>query len=394
MKLHKPITEVITENIRLIFEDDNHIKYVIRKSLVENKKFGSRDRRFVADHTIELVRMFKYYSFLAGTEKDFRKITQVYFFTLTDHAPVWITSYIDAEDIKKRQQEADKKREVKHSFPVWLDLLMAEELGEEKWNHEVNFLNEKALPALRVNKLKTTLDDLKKDFIKNEIPFTELSGIDGALELKKRRDLSALNSFKDGWFEMQDQGSQLISPYLAPTPGSMVVDACAGAGGKTLHLAELMENKGQIIALDVVPKKLKELDKRLERAGAENIKTQIAKDSTVESLANWADFLLLDVPCSGVGVLRRNPDDKWKLNAERFKELTEIQASILNNYSSMLKPGGVMVYATCSVLPSENEKQVSSFLKENKDFSLLKEQTIYPSEGGDGFYMARIERMA
>ena len=392
MRIHKPIFDVIVENIQLVFGDNHHIKYVIKKSLSENKKFGSRDRRFVADHTIELVRYFRYFAFLANTETDCRKVVQVYFSNLITDLPIWISSYIDLEEIEKRKQLAEENEAIMESFPDWMNDLLIEELGKDKWTKEISFLNQKALPILRVNQLKSSTKKVSAQLTNNQIEHKEVKNHPNALELAKRRDLSNLEAFKKGWFEMQDQGSQLIAPFLSPTPNSDVIDACSGAGGKALHLAEIMKNKGKITCLDIVPEKLKELEKRTERAGVKIISTKIADKATIETHKESADFLLLDVPCSGIGVLRRNPDDKWKLSKERIENLKEIQQNILQDYSSMLKKGGIMVYATCSILPSENENQVSTFLTSNTGFQLDTEQTILPSNGGDGFYMARIIR--
>lgn len=175
-----------------------------------------------------------------------------------------------------------------------------------------------------------------------------------------------------------------------------VIDACAGAGGKTLHLAALMENKGSIIALDTHAWKLDSLKKRARRAGAFNIEVRnIENTKTIKRLHNSADRLLLDVPCSGLGVLRRNPDTKWKLSVEQLEELKETQQHILSSYSQMLKAGGKMVYATCSILPSENREQVDKFLQSENGaaFELIEDKTILPqSEGFDGFYMALLEK--
>jgi 16S rRNA (cytosine967-C5)-methyltransferase len=175
-----------------------------------------------------------------------------------------------------------------------------------------------------------------------------------------------------------------------------VIDACAGAGGKTLHLAARMKNKGKIIAMDVEQWKLDELMKRARRAGVSNLEPRLIDSSkVVKRLENSADRLLLDVPCSGLGVLKRNPDAKWKLSEGFINEVRDLQQHILNDYCTMLKPGGFMVYSTCSILPSENEKQIQSFLKGRKGtFTLLREDHLWPSDGFDGFYMALLRRDA
>jgi len=145
--------------------------------------------------------------------------------------------------------------------------------------------------------------------------------------------------------------------------------------------------------MDVEERKLTELKKRAERNGLTCIKTQLINDAAITKLKNTADRLLLDVPCSGLGVIRRNPDAKWKLSLKFLDQVKQTQQQILRNYSPMVKPGGIMVYATCSILPSENQDQVSTFLENNKDFEFMDERKVLPSEGFDGFYMARLKRL-
>jgi len=173
-----------------------------------------------------------------------------------------------------------------------------------------------------------------------------------------------------------------------------VVDACAGAGGKSLHLAALMENKGQLIALDIYQGKLNDLKKRAKRNSVHNIDTRLIDSTkTIKKLKNTADRVLIDAPCSGIGVLKRNPDSKWKLQPEFLEKIKSTQAEILDKYSQMLKVKGQMVYATCSILPSENEKQVANFLSTHSEFKLLSENKVSPEKSGyDGFYMALLEK--
>ena len=212
-----------------------------------------------------------------------------------------------------------------------------------------------------------------------------------ALILEERQNVFQLPEFKEGLFEVQDAGSQAISYFAKVKPGMRIIDACAGAGGKTLHLAALLEGRGRIIALDTEEWKLDELKKRARRGGVQTVETRVIDSSKViKRLENSADLLLLDVPCSGIGVLRRNPDAKWKLSPEFVESVKTAQQDILTSYSSMVKPGGTMVYATCSILHSENEDQVKKFLETKPPFELNEEKRIWPSEGFDGFYMARL----
>jgi 16S rRNA (cytosine967-C5)-methyltransferase len=201
------------------------------------------------------------------------------------------------------------------------------------------------------------------------------------------------DAFKDGIFEVQDASSQLVAYFLDVKPGMHVIDACAGAGGKTLHLSSLMQSKGRIISMDTEAWKLDELKKRAKRSGAQNIETRVIDSITISKLKNSADRVLLDVPCSGLGVIKRNPDAKWKLKSEFINNIIQTQQQILGEYSQMVKHGGYLVYATCSILPSENNQQVELFLKNNSNFELIKQEVVSPfSSGFDGFFMALLKK--
>jgi 16S rRNA (cytosine967-C5)-methyltransferase len=175
-----------------------------------------------------------------------------------------------------------------------------------------------------------------------------------------------------------------------------VIDACAGAGGKSLHLAALMENKGRILSMDTEGWKLQNAKLRARRAGISILEPRVIEgNKTIKRLKETADRLLLDVPCTGLGVLRRNPDTKWKISPESVAKVQEIQQEIIQNYSTMVKPGGIMVYATCSILPSENQDQVSKFLasERGKPFELVEDQKVLAQESGfDGFYIAKLKK--
>jgi len=223
-----------------------------------------------------------------------------------------------------------------------------------------------------------------------------VEGVDSALQVTSDAALFRTKAFADGWFEQQDAGSQQVAAALEVSPGMRVIDACAGAGGKTLHLAAMMEGKGRLLAMDVEEWKLENLKQRARRAGAHNVETRVITSSkTVKRLKESADRVLLDVPCSGLGVLKRNPDAKWRDTAERLPVLVALQAEILQRYSQMVKVGGLLVYATCSILPEENRQQVDKFLAANENYRLRDDHTVSPAATGfDGFYMARIERIA
>jgi 16S rRNA (cytosine967-C5)-methyltransferase len=285
-------------------------------------------------------------------------------------------------------------RRFRESIPDWLDTKGEEELGDV-WDKELHALNQEASVVLRTNTLKISRDSLRKQLEDSDVETDVLPAFEDALILDQRQNVFRHPAFKEGLFEVQDASSQRIAPFMRLEPGMRVVDACAGAGGKTLHIAALMKNKGRIIAMDVEKWKLDELQKRARRAGVSNLEARVIESSkTVKRLDNTADRLLLDVPCSGLGVLKRNPDAKWKLSTEFIDNVKELQRHILTDYSNILKPGGLMVYSTCSILPSENEHQVKNFIAGVQGkFELIQEDHCWPSEGFDGFYMALIKKM-
>jgi len=299
--------------------------------------------------------------------------------------------------IKGRFDELSKIRKYKESIPDWLDELGEKELGTT-WDKEIQALNQQAPVVLRANTLKTSRDKLRSVLEDEDVDTDFIKGYPNALQLVERTNVFTTEAFKKGWFEVQDGSSQLVADFLEVQPGYKVIDTCAGAGGKTLHLAALMENKGQIIAMDIYPNKLKELKRRARRAGAHNVETRLIETTkNIKKLHGKADRVLIDAPCSGLGVLRRNPDAKWKLQPEFLKQIQDTQAEILIQYSKMVKAGGKLVYATCSILPSENQQQVTRFLETEagKDFKLTKDKKILAHQSGyDGFYMALLERKA
>ena len=395
MKLHPNIISSVISSLKKIFSEGAYADDIVRNVLQSNPKWGSRDRRFIASSLYTIVRWWKRYLFIAETtEQDeacFEKVLSVYLYEaygsdLKTPLPV----AIDEFNYQEQAAKAALIRAINGAIPEWMDELCVMELGEEVWGKELTILNKEADVFIRVNTLKgnskQTIDILQKEGVEASI----FGMYPETLKLTERKPLQRLASFLKGTYEIQDAGSQVIAHYLNPRPNAKVIDACAGAGGKSLHIAALMKNKGQIVSMDIEAPKLKELERRAVRAGIDIIKTKIITNGTIASLKSSADYVLLDVPCSGIGVLRRNPDDKWKLSKDRIDTLLQIQQKIIQEYSMMVKPGGVLVYATCSILPSENDKQIDAFLAVNKQFELEKKQTIYPSQGADGYFMARL----
>jgi 16S rRNA (cytosine967-C5)-methyltransferase len=276
---------------------------------------------------------------------------------------------------------------VRASFPDWLWARGSSELGK-KWPTIAEALNQPANMYLRANTLRNDAASLSKTLEAEGISCKPLDA--DAVIIRGSREVFGTNAFKGGMFEVQDVNSQRIAPLLDAKSGMRVIDACAGAGGKSLQIAALMKNKGRIIALDSAEWKLTELRRRAARAGVDNLEARCITDAKqLKRLAGSADCVLIDVPCSGLGVIRRNPDIKWRLTESELKKLCELQAKLLRDYSRFLKSGGRLVYATCSILPSENERIIKSFLFENKDWRLIQEHRFLPGENdGDGFYAA------
>lgn len=394
--MHRPIAAGVVAALQEIFVEDRPADKVIEKIFKMNRKWGSRDRRAFAETVYDLVRWWRKYLWLAGfewPEADRPPILQTddYWRVLAAYGVMKKIEIAGAPKITLCEGLESQKRAVRMSLPDWLDDWAARQT--ENWDELSATLNEVAPAFLRVNRLKATPKQVVPLLEKHKILTERVEKADDALKLVERANVFVTPEFQAGMFEMQDVHSQHVIPFLKAKPGERVIDACAGAGGKTLHLAALMENKGKIIAMDITEWKLEELRKRARRAGCHLIETKLI-DSTkvIKRLEGTADRILLDVPCSGLGVLRRNPDSKWKLSRERISELEKLQAEILDSYSRMLKPGGVMVYSTCSIAKAENEDAVAAFIKRQPLFKLEEELHLKPvSGGGDGFYAARLK---
>ena len=396
MRLHRNLVFAVLENLKDIFKRGAHAEKTISKSLKKDKRWGAKDRDFIAATTYEIIRYRRLYNAIAATKNHFTtenlwKIFSVWAVLRGIELPDWeYFKHTPQRKIKGKFDSLQKIRVFRESIADWMDELCVAELGAKIWDREIKHLNQPAQLVLRANTLKISVLELQKILAEENINTYRDENYPYALILEQRKNVLLTKAFREGFFEIQDACSQLVADYLDVKKGMRVVDACAGGGGKTLHLAALMENKGQIIALEVRKEKLKELKKRIRKAGVHNTRIKYVEDArAIRKLHNSADRVLIDAPCSGLGVLKRKPDSKWKLNPQFIKEIQSKQKNILQNYAPLLKKGGKMVYATCSILPSENEKQVQLFLKNNPDFVMEKQQTLYPSQTGfDGFYMA------
>lgn len=386
-----------------VFENGVFADKAIEKVMRANKKWDVKERSFVSDVVYDMIRNWRLLTSAAAadgklTDKNLWMIFGTYL--VFDGYELPDSEYfrnVTEKKVISQLEKFSRIRKIRESVPDWLDTMGEKELGKS-WDKTLRALNQRPSMVLRANSLRISTKELQK-MLEEEDNITETSLITwspDAIELKHPRNVFRTEAFHKGLFEVQDAASQMVSEYLNVAPGMRVIDACAGAGGKTLHLAALMKNKGRIIALDTKEKKLAELKKRATRAEVNIIETRtIDSSKVVKRLKDSADRLLLDVPCSGLGVLRRNPDSKWKLTAEEIERVKKIQREILSGFCDMVKPGGKMVYATCSILPSEGEEQVKWFLEQvGERWNFVGEKRYLPDvHHADGFYMALLERV-
>lgn len=399
MKLHRHLVLALAESLHHIFVEGFYADKVIERQLKFNKRWGSRDRKFFAESLYDLVRWWRTLWAMAGLDypkikepisKDaLLKIIAIYLLDKYGEVPDWdIFSNVKIVRPKKDLKSLGER----YAFSDWLVEVLCSSFPEERWAALFDSLNEPASVHLRVNTLKTTRESLKAQLEREGLIVKDSKHSDVGLELAERKNVFLSPLFKQGLFEVQDEASQSVAPLVGALPGEFVIDACAGAGGKSLHLAALMKNKGRIFAFDIYEKKLDELRRRAARAGADNIQVRpIESAKTLKKYSGQADRLLLDVPCTGLGVLRRNPDTKWKISATELEQILILQREILSSYSTVVKAGGVMVYATCSLLPVENINQVEWFLAHHAGWKLETTLALYPdTDGTDGFFAAKL----
>ena len=393
-KLHRPIANVITTCLHEILSVHKPADKVLEKNFKVNPKLGSRDRGLVASFVYDIVRNNLLIRYCIGSDNYWHSLG-AWILLKGDDIPEWEEfKALDKNTILKLRGIGDSIPKVRYSIPDELDEIGINAL-KERWYTEIEAMHLPAPMVMRVNTLKTTRPEIEKFLKQNSIKYSLPNDDKGeAVIIKQRINLFSSPIFQEGLVEVQDYASQQIAWYLDPQPGERIIDACAGAGGKALHIAALMKNKGRILALDIEDYKLETLKKRARRAAADLIETRwIENNKVIKRLENQADKLLLDVPCTGSGVLKRNPDAKYRITEKYLTELTEKQHVILNNYSKMVKPGGLLVYVTCSIFYQENQDQINTFLAKNSDFEFVDDKNLWPSEFGfDGFYIAKLRK--
>jgi len=399
MRVHHNILEACSECLEKVFTEQQPAHMAFSQMIETRKKWGARDRKQAGDLFFGVIRHLRRYAFAVGFEGEqqllpFPLLCAAWVLEQTEALPDWPKEVsLSAETMRARLEEAKQHFAIYSSVPDWLDEFGRNDVGEN-WEALINAQQEEAGVYIRVNLSRYRVDKLQQLLQVQGIETQPVEGYPAALQVMKRARLHTLDLFRQGAFEFQDPGSQAIVPFLEAKVGMTVVDTCAGAGGKSLHLADILQNRGRIISTDIEANKLAELNKRAEKSRFSIIETYTLNKDSNEKLPNYnADRVLIDAPCSGTGVLKRNPDTLWKLSPESLQNLLETQASLLQRYANAVSAGGYLVYATCSILPSENENQVKTFLASNTSFKLDKEQFLSPADTGfDGFYMARLSR--
>jgi len=382
----------------------------------DNRELGVKDRAFVAESVYGVLRRKSLLAYLSDGE-DPRKLLLAWLLRVQGMSLRELDSALNKQQKEWAQAIKAKSADniepaMQADVPQWLWQSLADQYGEEDALTMARSLQQPAPLDLRVNILKATRDEVAQRFASEraEIELTPLSPL--GIRMPQKMNISRHPLFVDGKIEVQDEGSQLLAQLVAPRRGEMVADFCAGAGGKSLAMGALMRNTGRIYAFDVSEKRLQNLGVRLKRSGLSNLHSQLItseSDHKLKRLQGKFDRVLVDAPCSGLGTLRRNPDLKWRQTPQDIAELTAKQQSILGRAARLVKTGGKLVYATCSLLKEENEQIVESFLSSNPEFrplnasEILAQQQISLDTGNylkllphihqtDGFFAAVLER--
>lgn len=404
--------EVLREILRFTGPADGSLSRYFR----EHPRLGGRERGVIAEAIYGLLRNKSVYTSFSesGSGSAMRRLSLL---GLADAVGIDALGGLSDDETAWLQRVMDIDRShlplaLKSNMPDWLWQKMVAMQGEEGALKLASSLNTPAPLDLRVNTMKSNREEVIATLAQAPILAEPTPYAATGLRVLKKPSIQNLPLFKDGTIEVQDEGSQLLAQLVGAKRGEMVADFCAGAGGKTLALGAMMRNTGRLYAFDISEKRLAKLKPRLARSGLSNVHPVVIaheRDAKIKRLAGKLDRVLVDAPCSGLGTLRRNPDVKWRQTLEGVAELNQKQASILDSAARLVKQGGRLVYATCSILDEENEGIVQQFLTTHPDFTLipakqiLDEQKInlemgeyfklYPHiHHADGFFAAVMQR--
>ena len=372
----RALVDACAELVGRVLRLEHPADAVVSRYFRENRALGPRERGTLAETAYAVLRHRLRFEFLArsGSGPRERRLAILGFSGSRDFLKSALSpsekAWLDACDAVPDADLSDAHR---HNLPPWLAESLQAQLGADFWPL-VDSLNQPAPLDLRVNALTDKREDVRKELALAGLRAEPTPFSPWGLRLDDKPSLTRLDAFARGAIEVQDEGSQLLALLLDAHRGEMVVDFCAGAGGKTLAIGAAMRNTGRLYAFDVSAHRLDALKPRLARSGLSNVHpAAIAheRDERVKRLAGKIDRVLVDAPCSGLGTLRRNPDLKWRQSAKAVEELTAKQAAILNSASRLVKPGGRLVYATCSLLPAENEAIAGAFTEAHPEFEPL-----------------------
>ncbi|RIX45150.1 MAG: RsmB/NOP family class I SAM-dependent RNA methyltransferase [Rhodocyclales bacterium GT-UBC] len=397
---------------------DHPADAVVSRYFREHRELGHADRAFVAETVFAVLRRGRSLEARCGEPLTDRKLLLAALavtrgWSQRELAPVLRASEEEWLASAKAMPEADLEPAVRCDMPTWLYERLEAQFGEAETLNLSKALNQAAPLDLRVNTIKSNREAVLEQFAAEGIAAIPGTLSPVAVRLRDKPALAKHPLFLEGAFEVQDEGSQLLGYLLEPKRGEAVVDFCAGAGGKTLLLGAMMKNTGRLYAYDVSDKRLGNLKPRLARSGLSNVhpaRIEHERDTKIKRMAGKIDRVLVDAPCSGLGTLRRNPDLKWRQSETSVAELTVKQASILDAAAKLVRPGGRVVYATCSLLTAENDAIIQGFLETHPDFTLTPASGILARHGialegdvlrllphlhnTDGFFAAALDRKA
>jgi len=378
MRLHPAVISHTEEILREVLRFIGPADAILSRYFREHPKLGGRERNAIAEGTFAVLRnKLAYASFAeSGTGNAMRRLALIGLADALGIDPLGGLSLEEAEWLHRIAQidRSALPLALRANLPPWLLEKLVARDGEAAMLELAAALNRPAPLDLRVNALKAKRDEVLAELAKLAIDCESTPYASLGIRLQKKPALQNLALFKDGVIEVQDEGSQLLAQILGAKRGEMVADFCAGAGGKTLAIGAAMRNTGRLYAFDVSDKRLAKLKPRLARSGLSNVHPVVIaheSDAKVKRLAGKIDRVLVDAPCSGLGTLRRNPDMKWRQSPDSVQELNAKQTSILASAARLVKPGGRLVYATCSLLDEENEAIAGQFVVSHGDFTLI-----------------------
>jgi 16S rRNA (cytosine967-C5)-methyltransferase len=417
MTISKPQLENTIVAITELLEGSGPADARLSAYFRDNRKLGMHDRAFIAEAVYTILRRRRFLEYLAPDASP-RRLLLACLVRLNGISPRELEPFLRKPEVEwlhelKAKSADNLSLPVQAELPDWLWEKLSAQYGEEQALTLARSLQQTAPLDLRVNRLSGQREAVLALFAKGGIVAAPTPYSPDGVRLKDKIALNKHVLFQKGVVEVQDEGSQLLAMLVAPRRGEMVADFCAGAGGKTLALSALMHNSGRLYAFDVSERRLANLKPRLARSGLSNIHPQLIaneRDQKLKRLAQKFDRVLVDAPCSGLGTLRRNPDLKWRQTEMDIAELTAKQGRILEAAAKLVKPGGRLVYATCSLLREENEGIVEQFLAKNPEFKagnaaeILAQHKIALDTGSnlkllpqlhgtDGFFAAVMERI-